>query len=271
MVFQLVSRTVRVDHHDLDVGLEERQIVVAAVPDDHVGLALRLLQDGAVIDSGVHHRAAAQVRLVLLALLDGALVPVQVLEGREPLHRLLHQVTVRHGVPDGHHPPALVQELPADAARRLALSGAGAHRADRHDRLGRTDRGVVEAQQGEVGAGRDHLRCLVHDVLVRHVGIGEDHQIDRQLANQLLDAVLLVDRDAVGVARPGELGRIAAVGDVGDLGGGEADDLERRIVAEADVEIVEVAAGRTHDQHTSRAHRMSPRKKQRSNRTLDRS
>ena len=44
------------------------------------------------------------MRLVLLALLDGALVPVEVLHRGEALHLLLHQVAVGHGVPDRRPP-----------------------------------------------------------------------------------------------------------------------------------------------------------------------
>src|SRR5439155_10613983 len=122
-------------YDDLDVRLVEGQVVVAAVPDDDVGLTLRLLQDGAVIDAGIDDRAVLEVRLVFLAFFDGALVPVEVLEGGEALHALLHEIAVGHRVTHRHDAPPLVEELPADAARRLALARAGAHRAHRHDRL----------------------------------------------------------------------------------------------------------------------------------------
>src|SRR5690606_8937985 len=74
VVRRLVAGTVRVDDGDGQVGPEEREVVVAAVPQDDVGFALSLLQDLAVVDAGVDHVAAVDVRFVLLALLDGAAV-----------------------------------------------------------------------------------------------------------------------------------------------------------------------------------------------------
>src|SRR4029453_8086144 len=71
VVAGLVPGPQRVGDHDVQVGTVERQVVVAAVPQQDLGLGLGPLQDGVVVDPGVHHRARGQVRLVLLALLDG--------------------------------------------------------------------------------------------------------------------------------------------------------------------------------------------------------
>src|SRR5206468_249517 len=108
--------------------------------------------------------------------------------------------------------------------------------------------------QHEIGAGGGDDRGLVHDVVVRHVGVGEDDEVDLEVADQPGDLLLLVDRDPGGVPRARQGGRVPAAGDVRDLRGGEPDDIERRIVPEAEVEVMEVPTGRTHDQDTSRAH-----------------
>ena len=80
--------------------------------------------------------------------------------------------------------------------------------------------------------GGEHDRGLVHHALVRDVAVGEDDLVRRQLADQARQLRLGMDRDALRVARPRQLGRIAAAIDVGDLRGGEGHHLGRRIVAE---------------------------------------
>jgi hypothetical protein len=65
---------------------------------------LGLAQDGLVVDPGVDDDPGVDVRLVLLAFLDGALVPHEVLVGLEALAGLRSEVAVRHGVADRHDP-----------------------------------------------------------------------------------------------------------------------------------------------------------------------
>ncbi len=91
----------------------------------------------------------------------------------------------------------------------------------------------------------------MHHVLVRDIGICEDHIVHAQVDDQSRELVFFVDRDAVRVAAPGELGWIRSVVDVGDLCRGERDDFYSGIVAIHDVEVVEVAAGGPHDQDTT--------------------
>ena len=72
VVAELVPGSVRVDDDDVEVGLDERRVVVAAVPDDHVRLLLGAGEDRRVVDPGEDEVAFGEVRLVLLALLDRA-------------------------------------------------------------------------------------------------------------------------------------------------------------------------------------------------------
>ena len=74
VVAPLVTGAERVGHDDVEVGAEERQVVVAAIPDDDVGLLLGLAQDGLVVDAGEDDAPRIEVWLVLLALLDGRVV-----------------------------------------------------------------------------------------------------------------------------------------------------------------------------------------------------
>ncbi len=59
------------------------------------------------------------------------------------------------------------------------------------------------------------------------------------------------DRDAVRVARPGDLGGERAVVDAGDLRRGERDDLTDRDRSRTRQEIVEVASRGSHDHHAT--------------------
>ena len=154
VVGELVPGPVRVGDDDLEVGLVEGEVVVAAVPEDDVGLLLGLAEDGLVVDAGVDDDALVDVGLVLLALLDRALVLVEVGVGGEALDLLLDQVAVGHGVPDGDHPAALLLEDRGDPAAGLALARAGPDGADGDDGLAALDHRVAGAEEDEVGARR---------------------------------------------------------------------------------------------------------------------
>ena len=78
MVAGLVAGAMRVDHHDVQVGLVEREVIVSAIPEDDVGLGFRLAQDLFIVYAGVDDHAIVNVRLVFLALLDGTVVLVQI-------------------------------------------------------------------------------------------------------------------------------------------------------------------------------------------------
>ena len=66
-------------------------------------------------------------------------------------------------------------------------------------------------------------------------------------ATRRFEFLFLHDGNAVGIERPGQLGRVAASGDVGDLGGGKSHHLVLGIVTEQGVEIVKIAAGCAED------------------------
>jgi len=88
VVAQLVARPVRIGHHDVEVRPDEREVVVAAVPEDHARLLLGAVEDPLVVHSGEDHVAPGDVGLVLLALLDGAVLIVHVAHAREALAHL---------------------------------------------------------------------------------------------------------------------------------------------------------------------------------------
>jgi hypothetical protein len=245
----------RVGHDDVQVGLEERRVVVAAVPEDDVGFLLRLAQDGLVVDAGVDDAADGHVRLVLLHLLDGAVVLRQVGDGGEALHGAgLLEVAVGHRVPHGDDLLARLAEDLADAAARLALAAAGAHGAHADDRLGALQLGQALAQHREVGTRRIDDRREAHHLLVRAVAVGHDTHLGAGARNQLRQRGLVLDGDALGIVRPGQRSRVAPAVDVGNLRGREGDHIVGGIVPVDAVEVVEIAPGGAQDDDLDPAH-----------------
>jgi hypothetical protein len=80
-----------------------------------------------------------------------------------------------------------------------------------------------------------------------HVAVGEDHVMDALPAAEGVDIGLVHDRDALRIEPPGEGRGVPPPADARDLGGGEGDDLDGRIVPVDDVEVVKVAPGRPQD------------------------
>ena len=91
--------------------------------------------------------------------------------------------------------------------------------------------------------------------MVREIRVAHDDFADLVLGDQLLEFVLRSDRDPVRVVRPAQRRWIRALIDVGDLGGGDGDDLDVRVVAEDDVEVVEIASTGTEDENPLACHR----------------
>jgi hypothetical protein len=94
----------------------------------------------------------------------------------------------------------------------------------------------------------------MHHRLVADVAVGEDDGRDSLVVDQLLQLRLRPDGDALRVHGPRQLGRVAPFGDARDLGCGEGDDLDCRVLAEDHVEVMEVASRRAHDQDSPALH-----------------
>ncbi len=231
----------------MEVGAEERGVVVAAVPQDDLGLLLGLAQDALVVDAGVDHEAVVDVGLVLLALLDRGVVAVEVLVGGEALADLAGQVPVRHRVAHRDDLLAHPAQDPRQVAGGLRLADARAHRGDGDHRPARAQHGALDRADAEVRPPTDHPAGDLHHVEVRHVGVGEPHLVDRLVAHDRLELALGADRHAVRVQPAGQLGGVRAPVDVGDLGGRERHHPDPVVAAEQRVEVVEVPSRRPHD------------------------
>ena len=245
VIGQFVARAVGVGDGDREIGAIEGVVVVATVPDDDVAavrVGFRGAQHGLVVDAGIDDRAALDVRLVFLHLLDGAALLREVVERGEALHPLRDEIAVGHGVAHDDDAQSACGEVGDDAATGLALAGAGARGHHRNHRLRAPEHGRIRPREQEIGTGRVHHRARRHHFRVGDVAVGEHALIDVQLADQLRQVGLGMNRNAFGVARAGEFRRIAAIVDVGDLCGGEGDHAHRRIVATAHVEVVKIPA-----------------------------
>src|SRR5208283_6000029 len=84
-------------NNDLKVGGIKRSVIVAAVPKDDIGFLLRLAEDLFVVHASIDHRAEPNVRFILFALLDGALLQIEILKRGKTLDGLLSKVSVGMG------------------------------------------------------------------------------------------------------------------------------------------------------------------------------
>ena len=137
------------------------------------------------------------MRLVFFALLDGALVQVEIFERGETLHGLLGEISVGHGMANDHRLVALFAERGGDQARDGTLAASGASGADRNHGYAGFDLSVLGAEQPEIGSGGDHARGEVHERGIRDVAIREDDGVDVFVGDDLLQIFLFEDGDAV--------------------------------------------------------------------------
>ena len=242
VVAELVPGAMRVADHDVDVGRDEGHVVVPAVPQDHVGLFLCGGQDLGVIDPGEDEVPLCEVRLVLFALLDRAVVCIEILVALETLHDLFRQVAVGHRMTEDGDPFPVLSEEAGDVSRRLALARPGADCADGNDRLRGRELRRLGSEQAVVGTRGQGDRADVHDVLVGDVRVREHDLVGVLTEYDFGELLLGDDGDPLRVPGARELGRIHPTVDVRDLRRGEGDHLDVLTLAKRDVEVVEVAA-----------------------------
>ena len=87
----------------------------------------------------------------------------------------------------------------------------------------------------------------MHDVFVRDVAVGEDHLVGAKPADERSEFLFRVDRNAFGIQRTRQEGRVHPSLQVGNLGGGECHYLILWTFPEINVEVMEVAAAGTED------------------------
>src|ERR1039458_8770811 len=94
----------------------------------------------------------------------------------------------------------------------------------------------------------------MHQVLVGNIAVGKHDRINLVFGNQLFHILFLEDRDAFRIQASCRFGRITAAGNVRNLGGGECDYVLVGIVAEQDIEVVEVPACGAKNQNSLHGH-----------------
>jgi hypothetical protein len=91
---------------------------------------------------------------------------------------------------------------------------------------------------------------------MRHIAISEDHLIDALTADQLFHLVLGINGNTLGVLDTTQNGRVPPVGDPGDLGSSEGNDLILGIVTKIRIEGMKVPSSRAHDEYALDWHAM---------------
>ena len=191
------------------------------------------------------------MRLIFLALLDRALVAVEVIEVCKALHHLALELTIRHGVTQDDGGATRLAQEGDDAARRLALAAAGAHGRNRDNRAARREHRVIHIEGAKRRASPLDEGAPFLNVAVRHVGVGEDDLVDALLGDKLCEPAFGVYGDAVRVSRARQRGRIAALLDMRNLGGRECDHVDVLSVPVTGVEHVKITSRSAHDENST--------------------
>src|SRR5208283_35658 len=97
----------------------------------------------------------------------------------------------------------------------------------------------------------------MHERLVRDITVGKNRAVNLARFYGGFKVSFFDDGDSLRIKRSGERWRIAAASNIGDLRGGEGHHAEVRIVAEDDIEIVEVSASGTENEYVSHESRSS--------------
>ena len=208
VIRELVTGAQRVDDNDQQIRPDEREVVVAPVPHDHIGLGLGGLEDRGVVDARVHDEPRGDRPLVLLALLDRRMRAVDVRHTGEPLHADRLEVVIRHRVPHQCDPESGVAQQVSDVPGGLALARSGPHGADRHDGAGCGEHRRVRAEQAKIRARPPAPPRPGASHVVGYVGVGEHDLVDAVSVDQLGELVLGMNRDPVRVARAGQRRRV---------------------------------------------------------------
>ena len=90
---------------------------------------------------------------------------------------------------------------------------------------------------------------------MRHIRIGKDNLFHFKFLDKLEQVNLGIDRYAFRIHLPSQLAGIRAPLDIGDLGRSECHHFIVRVIAEEDVEVVEVAPSGAHDESSNRGHK----------------
>ena len=130
-----------------------------------------------------------------------------------------------------------------------------AYGTDGDNRLFRLQIGRARPHEPEISTGGHGDRSGVHHVRVRYVRIRMNDLVDFVGSDQFGELAFRIDLDPFFVQRTGELGGIHAIFDVRYLRCGKRDDLVILVVPKVDVEVVEVPACGSHDDHSFLSHK----------------
>ena len=113
-----MSGPVRIHNRDHQIRFVERKIIIPTIPQDNitsVRIILRRPQDSFVINAGIDHISPDHMGFVLFHFLNGTVMLFEVFQGGKSLYFLGHQVTIGHGVANGHNLQPLFHQYLDDA------------------------------------------------------------------------------------------------------------------------------------------------------------
>ena len=203
----------------------------------------------AMLEGRVHPLVLLRMPM-LQATLAGLVVAVFGIGVWKPLAvalDLLGQVAIGHGVTDCHDGFAHFFEDLDDLAAGLGFAAAGANCADRHDRFGGFDHGVGGADNDKISTGGRGNGGFVHHLRMGDIAVGKGHQVHSVGLDQLPQFFVGMNGNSVRIKRAGQICRVAATIDVGNLGRGECHYPIAAVVPEIDIEVVKITTGGAHD------------------------
>jgi hypothetical protein len=101
----------------------------------------------------------------------------------------------------------------------------------------------VCTQEPEIGARSTNHLGNSHQRLVRDIAIGQDHLIDPVRGEERIEFGLGVDGNPLRRGGTSQTGRIPTPGDRRNLGGGEGNHLNRGLLTQATLKIMQVTTG----------------------------
>jgi len=148
-----VTCPVGIDKGNVNARFEERKVIVTPVPENYISLCLSPRQYFLVINASVNRYSAIDMRLIFLPLLNGTVIPIEVVQATKALPDLLRQISIGHRVPDGHN---LLSQPLQDLGHppcSLALAYPGTYCGYRDNRL-------LRLQGSSIGTHQDEIRTL---------------------------------------------------------------------------------------------------------------
>jgi len=160
-------------------------------------------------------------------------------------------------MPYGHHLKAPGHQHLNDLSAGLAFPRPCAGGTNRDHRLGAAQFSLPGPQQQKLSPQGIDLGRYPHHILVGHITVRKNTNIDPQGFDQLLQLTLMINGYAFRIKGPRQISRIHAPVNVGNLGRRKGNHLKIWIIPEIGVEIMKIPSGSADDNYIFTSHRSS--------------